>query len=107
MMEDDPTGILMQQINAVPEESKIAPSSQVDNKNFMAMAADSNQDEAQAASDPAEENLTTSDLLNKEILLAKHKSYTPMPRKRSHANSQAVGGSRDPRKPFILGVSTN
>ena len=51
-------------------------------------------------------NITTSQLINEPIFLSKHKSYTPVPQKRTHSNSYHVRGPGSAqRRPFILGIS--
>lgn len=102
---DDPTNILQQQIAKAAEESKIIDQKQ-DNgnkKGFMSMAAESNETGAAADDD---DDVTTAELIHQSLPMAKHKSYTPMPQRRSHAKSghdghgQKVSG----RRPFILGI---
>ena len=58
--------------------------------------------------DPNDEdgNIATSKLINEPIFLSKHKSYTPVPQKRTHSGSYHVRGlGSAQRRPFILGIS--
>ena len=66
---------------------------------------------AMAAETPAEtddvkkaDDVTTSELIHQSLPFAKHKSYTPMPHRRSHAKSGGTGAKGSARRPFILGI---
>jgi len=101
---DDPTNILQQQIAKAAEESKIIDQKQENGSKpgFMSMAAESN--ETGAAADDSE--VTTAELIHQSLPMAKHKSYTPMPHRRSHAKSghDNHGQKGSGRRPFILGI---
>ncbi len=50
------------------------------------------------------DDVTTSELIHQSLPFAKHKSFTPMPHRRSHAKSGGNGSKGSARRPFILGI---
>ena len=53
----------------------------------MALAAQNDQYQSEVNATKLSDDVTTADLIHQSLPMVKHKSYTPMPCKRSHAKS--------------------